>query len=1095
MFADLSSVLGSDATELGEPGASTWISGQLRNTNEEPLAGVPVEIAGRTVVTDAQGFFRIELPWSALPTDSFSIPVPAGDPYFDPYNTGTATIPMRRARFDATTGDELGDPLQHANLITSFIDASMVYGSDDVRAAELRTGVDGKLKTSDGDLMPVNDLATFPNGMHANDNEGPYDPSTLFVGGDVRANENVALTSLHTLLVREHNRLADQIKAENPTFTDEQIYQQARRLVNGIVQHITYDEYLPILVGGDALPAYSGYDETVDPAESALFAAAAYRVGHTQLYTEILRLDENMVSLPGGSLDLKNAFFNPQAIYDDGIEPYLRGLSVSVSEEIDAFVIDDVRNFLFGPPGSGGLDLAAINIQRGRDLGLPSYNQARLDFGLSAVSSFSEISSDPAVAAALEAAYGDVDLVDIWVGGIAEDHVPGAQVGVLFQQIIADQFARTRDGDRYFYENGQFTADEMMLIQGTTLASLIERNTPITGLPENVFLAGSAGAAPAAPYRLADEVSTDYRAIDGHGNNLIDPTAGAANDNLATDFTVSYGDGYFSPAGADRPSTREISNRVIAQSASIPSAAGTTGFFVFWGQLLDHDLGLSPGGVSNDLNINGDAYVDSLTNVTYEFDSGKVNLLLGHEAFAGNENVILEPIYLTTADTGSQNVFAHFPGRIQYPGQAKSFSISITPEDFDLTAGSILLGWKLSPVAGSSLDPGAIRILNSFGLPVPTRISLHDLPSGDTESVVLVDLHPGEYQVWVSGQNLSTGQFILEAFLPGDSYGSRSVGVLQVVSIMERIAGADLLPDFNFYRPESDINVDGKMTEDDMQLALDNIFTATRLNPIYLTLQLDPASDTGIPGDGVTSNSIVHLSGVATPGSIITLDVNGDGIIDGQVVAGEYENGANYRYDALLTEGTHEVIVKAKDSFGQTITRSLTLTRDTIAPHITATAPTSNGLVVSGNANDFTIQIQLNEFAPLANILTAMSITGNVTGSVSPLGARWNSSTRTLSFEINGALPDTNYTISFANTVTDLAGNALTPFSFSFQRTVVPGSLTAILSAGISYLQMGNGSIYFSSQNAGAILSLIALLEGESIDQTEVDQAFAEDYA
>ncbi|MCC9607970.1 Ig-like domain-containing protein [Blastopirellula sp. JC732] len=1093
--------LGEDATELGPAGSSTLITGQILSENNEPLAGVPVELAGRMTVTDSQGFFTIELPWSALPTDSFNIPVPAGDPYFDPYNTGTVTIPMQRARYDGTTGDSVANPLQHQNLITSFLDASMVYGSDADRAAALRTFVDGKLKTSDGELLPLNNLATFPDGMLDNDNAGPYDAASLFVGGDVRANENVALTSLHTLLVREHNRLADEIKTASPSLTDEEIYQQARRLVGGIVQQITYYEYLPIMLGTNALPTYSGYDDAVDPAVSAIFSSAAYRVGHTQLFSEIQRLDENLDSLPGGSLELKFAFFNPQAVADDGIEPYLRGLFQSQSEEIDAFVIDDVRNFLFGPPGAGGLDLPAINIQRGRDFGLPSYNQARLDFGLPAVTSFSEITSDPVVAMRLEAAYGDVDLIDVWVGGIAEDHVAGAQVGPLFQKIIADQFERSRDGDRFYFENGQFTAAELALIQGTTLTSLIERNTSITGMNSNAFLLSGAGTSPTANPTLATIVSTDYRTADGSGNNLLDPSAGATNDNLALNFTVSYGDGYFTPAGADRPGTREISNTVMAQSASVPNSGGTSGFFVFWGQLLDHDLDLTPGGVSNDLNIDGSAYVDPVTNVTYEYTSGKVNVLLGHEVYSGAENVILPAIQLAQDESESGHVFAHFSGDIKFPGLPQTFDISVSASDFSMAEGGIKIGWKVIATGGSSLDPAAVLIFNSQGQLVPRSIVWQNTPSDGNSSFVMANLTPGDYHIVVTGQNGTTGSFILQALLTGDSEGGGTVSVLNVVRALEHAIASSISGSAsNYLLSRFDVDLDGFLTESDIEYMAGNLWSGTTLQPIYLSAQLDPASDTGILGDGITSTAMVHLCGVATPGALVTVDVNGDGVIDGQMIAGMYENGASYGFDVTLTEGANHVIVTATDEFGQTLTRKLTLTLDTIAPHVVATGPSSDGLVVSANTSNFTLQVQLNEFAPLSDILAAMTVIGNISGIVTPLNPRWNNLTRIFSFDLSGSLPDTSFSVVFGSAFTDPAGNPFTAYSFSFQRAVVSGNsqFSQVLAAGIEYFEMVGSSVYFSSEYVDEVLSLIDLLEGESTDSEnladeDVDQVFAED--
>ena len=173
---------------------------------------------------------------------------------------------------------------------------------------------------------------------------------------------------------------------------------------------------------------------------------------------------------------------------NNGVDSLLRGLTVNLAQEIDNQVVDDVRNFLFGPPGSGGFDLASLNIQRGRDHGLSDYNSTRVALGLDAVENFSDITSDPDIAARLEQLYGTVDNIDLWVGGLAEDHIPGSSMGVTFSMIIIDQFQRLRDGDRFWYEN-VFSGEALNEINNTTLADVIERNSEVSGLQENVFFA------------------------------------------------------------------------------------------------------------------------------------------------------------------------------------------------------------------------------------------------------------------------------------------------------------------------------------------------------------------------------------------------------------------------------------------------------------------------------------------------------------------------------------------------------------------------------------------------------------------------------
>ena len=178
---------------------------------------------------------------------------------------------------------------------------------------------------------------------------------------------------------------------------------------------------------------------------------------------------------------MSDSFFNPTEIVDNGIDSLLLGQATQTAQEIDNMVVDDIRNFLFGPPGAGGFDLASLNIQRGRDHGLADYNQVRTDMGLDPVETFADISSDPDVQVALEAAYGDVDNIDLWVGGLAEDHVAGASVGELVQAILVDQFTRLCDGGSFWYQE-IFQGRELREIENTTLADVIERNTDIERL-------------------------------------------------------------------------------------------------------------------------------------------------------------------------------------------------------------------------------------------------------------------------------------------------------------------------------------------------------------------------------------------------------------------------------------------------------------------------------------------------------------------------------------------------------------------------------------------------------------------------------------
>ena len=335
------------------------------------------------------------------------------------------------------------------------------------------------MKTSPGNLLPFN--------IDGLANDGGTDPS-LFLAGDIRANEQIVLTTVHTLFIREHNRIANLIKEKNPNKGDEEIYQEARKEVIGIIQAITYNEFLPALLGNNPLGKYRGYKKKVNPGISNEFAHAAYRFGHSAVSPQILRLDNEGNPVTSGSLSLRDAFFNPSILSEPrDLDEILKGAASQACQEIDARVIDDLRNFLFGAPGSGGMDLASLNIQRGRDHGLASYNQLRRDLKLAPRQILGEITTDDDIVIALQTVYNnDLESIDPWVGLLAEDHIEGTSTGETMRAILVDQFKRLRDGDRFFYKR-VFNAKKRKEIARTKLSDVIKRNTNITNIQDNVF--------------------------------------------------------------------------------------------------------------------------------------------------------------------------------------------------------------------------------------------------------------------------------------------------------------------------------------------------------------------------------------------------------------------------------------------------------------------------------------------------------------------------------------------------------------------------------------------------------------------------------
>lgn len=535
---------GSADSALVRIGAANYADGigsvDMTRTNPRDISNAV--FSQNTARPDSRGLSEITWLWgqfidhdmtlshTSASAGSLGITIPFGDPTFDngKVNLGGENINMTRSQVFFGTG--VTTPRQQANAISSYLDASMVYGGEadgGARAAWLRTGTGGRMKVSDGgalgDLLP-----RYENGAPTMDNINmPTMGGSAFVAGDTRANEHTGLAAMHTLWVREHNRIADMISSADPGMSDEEVYQRARKIVGAAVQKITYDEFLPAM--GVSMNAYSGYDSTVNATIANEFSAAGFRVGHTMIRGMLARMDENWNTAPGGELSLADAFFNPSTMMDGGIDQLFRGLSRSRAETIDAQVVDQLRNQLFTMfvPGvglvDGGTDLASINIMRGRDHGLGTYNQTRAAYGLDEASSWDDMTSNIELQAALASVYDDVDDVDLWVGMLVEDHLSDSSIGELVNAILSDQFMRLRDGDRFFWENldGGINDDlfELSLdfsgtgesmsawewIEGMSLSDIMSLNTGITGLPDNVFyvvpapgvfaLFGSAGLA------------------------------------------------------------------------------------------------------------------------------------------------------------------------------------------------------------------------------------------------------------------------------------------------------------------------------------------------------------------------------------------------------------------------------------------------------------------------------------------------------------------------------------------------------------------------------------------------------------------------
>jgi len=431
----------------------------------------------------------ISLTEENFPLENFFISITFSESILNPY----VPVPLLRARFDSSTGTSTSNPRQHINQITAFIDASNVYGSDEQRAGAIREGYGGLLKTSDGTKNVRNGLyLPFNTRKLYNAAPPPKKQEEYFLAGDIRANEQPGLTSMHTLFVREHNRIASEMaqayfagKDLASVPVDSEIYERSKAIVNGIIQVITFYEFLPALLGPRYLKPYSGYKANIDPGIASEFSGALYRFGHSAVPLNLSIRDLNGAPLLGGVMPIADAFFNPETTTSLGVEPFFMGLSRELAQEIDTKIHSSLRNLLFAPPAQ--FDLGATNLQRARDMGIPGYQQLKAQVGLRSPSSFSEVSSDLSLVQRLSTAYsGSLEKIDPWIGALAEDHIPGGSVGELLHKVVSQQFERLRDGDRFYFEN-YLPAEVVGEILKTRLSDVIKRNTRISKIQDEVF--------------------------------------------------------------------------------------------------------------------------------------------------------------------------------------------------------------------------------------------------------------------------------------------------------------------------------------------------------------------------------------------------------------------------------------------------------------------------------------------------------------------------------------------------------------------------------------------------------------------------------
>ncbi|XP_058980010.1 peroxidase [Musca domestica] len=432
----------------------------------------------------------------------FAIIVPDHDPVYSQVGTECLNFVRTLTDLDARCPDYRGGPAEQLTTVTSYMDLSLVYGNSIQQNSQIRAFQGGRMiveRRNGADWLPASRNVT-------GDCDAIEPTEVCYTAGDIRVNQNPGLTILHTILLREHNRIAGELAKLNPHFDDRTLFQEARKINIAQYQYISYYEWLPIFLGAENMlknrliykvpekAPVNDFDPSIDPSVINSHATAAFRYFHSQIEGRLDLLSELRSVL--GSLRLSDWFNRPGIIeVGDNFDSLTRGHSTQPEELTDINFDREIKHFLFRRNMPFGSDLRAIDIQRNRDHGLASYNDFRQFCGLRRAQSWEDYTDliDRAIVEKLKTLYPSHEDVEITVGGSLESHVAGALAGPTFLCILTEQFYRTRVGDRFFFENGEkyvgFTPDQLAEIRKASMARLVcDNGNNIQSMQQKAFL-------------------------------------------------------------------------------------------------------------------------------------------------------------------------------------------------------------------------------------------------------------------------------------------------------------------------------------------------------------------------------------------------------------------------------------------------------------------------------------------------------------------------------------------------------------------------------------------------------------------------------
>ncbi|KAI8435561.1 hypothetical protein MSG28_003849 [Choristoneura fumiferana] len=323
------------------------------------------------------------------------IAVPQSDPFYGP--KGVRCLDFVRSspapRDDCALGWR-----EQMNQVSAYIDGSPLYASSARQSDKLRLFRNGMLQYG----KVQNRRPLLPPERRDELCRGGAVSSDCFKSGDARVNEHPGLVAAHIVWLRQHNRMAQELAHLNPHWSDEKVYQETRKIVGAMIQHITYREFLPIVLGQEVMRLfdlepqkkgyYTGYSPKINPSPASSFGSAAFRFGHSLVQPSMVRFDRFHRPMKN-NVSLHDELTNPSNIWSMGaVDRLLLGMVNQPIQKRDEFITEELTNHLFQTPSFDfGMDLAAINIQRGRDHGIAPYTAWREPCGLSEINEFEDL--------------------------------------------------------------------------------------------------------------------------------------------------------------------------------------------------------------------------------------------------------------------------------------------------------------------------------------------------------------------------------------------------------------------------------------------------------------------------------------------------------------------------------------------------------------------------------------------------------------------------------------------------------------------------------------------------------------------------------